>query len=114
MRKERSFTAPAAQEPKGQAVLPTPEKWHVDGFPSLSMPYMSILSVGKDIKVSEHLRNDWEKKRIARSQSQTDPPILAHGVRYALPAYDSIPGSRVCPLFSGRDSAGPTCSVGIP
>jgi hypothetical protein len=73
MRKERSFTAPAAQEPKGQAVLPTPEKWHVDGFPSLSMPYMSILSVGKDIKVSEHLRNDWGKK-ADRPLSESDRP----------------------------------------
>lgn len=28
-------------------------------------------------------------------------------VRYALPTYDTIPGSRVCSLFFGHDSAGP-------
>jgi hypothetical protein len=84
-----------------------------DGFPHLACHTCRYCAVcgEKDIKsANKHLRNDWEK-RIARSQSQTDPPILAHGVRYALPAYDSIPGSRVCPLFSGHDSAGPAVSI---
>jgi hypothetical protein len=39
MRKERSFTAPAAQEPKYQCF----REMACDGFSSLSMPYMSIL-----------------------------------------------------------------------
>lgn len=37
--------------------------------------------------------------------------ILAHGDRYAAPAFDSIPSSRVPPLFYGHDSAGPAVAV---
>ena len=65
---------------------------------SLIMPYMSMLHDIKSVNISETI---------------PFPQILAHGVRYALPAYDSIPGSRVRPLFSGHDSVGPAVVANV-
>src|SRR5258708_7146048 len=52
------------------------------------------------------VRTDIKSANIS-NDSLSESEILAHGVRYGLPAYDSIPGSRVRPPFSGHDSAGP-------
>ena len=64
MRKEMSFTAPTAQEPKCQCF----RKMTCDGFPSLSIPYMSTLLrcvVRKDIQSANESQKRLEKKRIA-------------------------------------------------
>jgi hypothetical protein len=53
---------------------------------------------------------DGEGGRIKVSEQLGHPlsgQILAHGVRCALPPYDSIPGSRVRLPFSCRGSVGP-------
>ena len=114
MRNERSFTAPAAQEPKRfSALFPILNQrigtW--TGFPHLSCRYCAA---SQRTEISKPIG----KKRIAHSQisdlrvGQTPPTlVLTHGVCYALPAHDSIPGSRSCPLSFDHDPADPAVSI---
>ena len=75
MRKEMSFTAPTAQEPKCQCF----RKMTCDGLPSLSIPYMSTLLrcvVRKDIQSANESQKRLEEDGSPDLQSQTDRRYL--------------------------------------